>query len=181
MPEPYVDFSIFDQIKKKDAGDPVTLVNSYLKRKGANCIHIYTDGSNNLNKVKAKIGISIHQLQRISNNVSFFTTELVAILWALGWVEEVRPGKIIICSDSAAALMALKGGKSGARPDQTVEMMTVLNQVSKLENTVGFRLAHVGVLESEEADKTSKIAVNRKEVLYARVERKPLIQGIAKL
>ncbi len=46
---------------------------------------------------------------------------LVAILWALGWVEKVRPGKIIICSDSTAALMALKGGTSGARPDLIVD------------------------------------------------------------
>lgn len=72
---------------------------------------IDTDGSKNLDDGKAAIGLSIPQLQiqhgkRISNHV--FTAELVAILWALGWVEEVRPGKLIICSDSAAALMALK-------------------------------------------------------------------------
>lgn len=49
----------------------------------------------------------------------------MANLWALEWVEEVRPGKIIICSNSTAALRALKGGKSGARPDLIVEIMTV--------------------------------------------------------
>lgn len=59
--------------------------------------------------------------------MSVVTIELVAILWALGWVEEVRPGNIIICSDSAAALMALKSGKSGGRPDLLVEMLIVLN------------------------------------------------------
>ena len=110
----------------------MTLVNNYLKGKWANYIQIYTDGFKNLNNGKAAIGISIPQLQiqqgkRISNHVSVFTTELVAILWALGWVEEVRPGKIIICSDSTAALMALKGGESGARSDLIVEIMTVLN------------------------------------------------------
>lgn len=42
------------------------------------------------------------------------TAELVAILWALGSVEEVRTKDIVKCSDSAAALMAQK---SGARPD----------------------------------------------------------------
>ena len=119
LPEPDVDLSILDQIKKKDADDPVTLVNNYLKGKWANYIQIYTDGSKNLNNSKAAIGISIPQLQiqhgkRISNHMSVFTAELVAILWALGWVEEVRQGKIIICSDSTAALMALKGGESGA-------------------------------------------------------------------
>lgn len=38
------------------------------------------------------------------------------------WMEEVRPRKLIICSGSAAALMALQTGKSGARPDLMVEI-----------------------------------------------------------
>ena len=67
--------------------------------------------------------------------MSVFTTELVAILWSLGWDEE---GKIIIFSDSTAALMALNGGKSGAGPDLIVEILTLLNRVSKFGNTVGF-------------------------------------------
>ena len=153
LPEPDVDLSKLDQIKKKDAGDPVTLVNNYLKGKWADYIQIYTDGSKNLNNGKATIGISIPQIQiqqgkQISNYMSVFTTELVAILWALGCVEEVRLGKIIICSDSTAALMALKGGESGARPDLIVKIMTVLNRVSKLGNTVGFFWvpAHVGAV-----------------------------------
>ena len=60
----------------------------------------------------------------------------------------VRPGNIIICSYSAAALMAFKGGKSEARPDLIVEIMTVLNRVSKVGNTVGFfwAPAHIEVL-----------------------------------
>ena len=88
-----------------------------------------------------------------------FTTELVAILWAVGWDEE---GKIIIFSDSTAALMALNGGKSGTRPDLIVEILTVLNRVSKLGNTVGLYWVpgQVGVQGNEEADKTAKRAVN---------------------
>ncbi len=34
-----------------------------------------------------------------------------------------------ICSDSIAALMALKGGEKGARPDLIVEILTVLKLV----------------------------------------------------
>ncbi len=116
-------------IQNKDAGEPETLVSDHLREKWAGYMQIYTDGSKNLNNGKAAVGISILQSEiqhgkRISDHVSVFTTELVAILWALGWVENVRPGKIIICSDSTAALM---GGTSGARPDLIVDILTVPN------------------------------------------------------
>jgi ribonuclease HI len=41
---------------------------------------------------------------------SVFTSELMAVLWALRWIEESRPREVIICSDSAAALEALRKG-----------------------------------------------------------------------
>ena len=47
---------------------------------------------------------------RISNGSSAFTSKLPAILGALRWIEETRPGEVIICSDSAAALDALRDG-----------------------------------------------------------------------
>ena len=63
--------------------------------------------------------------RRISNGSSVFTSEVMAILWALRWIEETRPREVIICSDSAAALEALKGGKSKARPDIVTDILTV--------------------------------------------------------
>lgn len=42
---------------------------------------------------------------RISDESSVFTSELMAILWALRWVEETK-AREVICSDSAAALEA---------------------------------------------------------------------------
>ena len=47
---------------------------------------------------------------RISNGSSVFTSKLPAILWALRWIEETRPRAVIICSDSAAVLDALRVG-----------------------------------------------------------------------
>ncbi len=113
--------------------------------------------------------------------MSVFTTELVAILWALGWVEEVKRGDVFTCSDSAAALMALKGGRSGARPDLLVEILIILKQIFKLGNTVGFVwvLAHIGVVRNKKADMAAKRTINRKnldiEVRYEGAECKSLI------
>ena len=55
--------------------------------------------------------------RRISNGSSVFTSEHMAILWALRWIEETRSREVIICTDSAAALGASRRGKSKARPD----------------------------------------------------------------
>ena len=55
-----------------------------------------------------QLGVKIGR--RISNGSSVFTSELMAVLWALRWIEESRPREVIICSDSAAALEALRKG-----------------------------------------------------------------------
>lgn len=92
---------------------------------------------------KAAIGISIPQLCikqgfRLSDNMTAFYIELVAILWALGWLEGQTPGRNVLCSDSTAALMAIKSRKSEARPDLIIEVLIALNWVIKEGNTVGF-------------------------------------------
>lgn len=72
------------------------------------------------------------------DNMSAFSTELVAILLALGWLEGQRPGRNVLYSDSTAALMAIKSRKSEARPDLIIEVLIALNFVIKEGNTVGF-------------------------------------------
>ena len=62
-----------------------------------------------------QLGVKIGR--RISNGSSVFTSEHMAILWALRWIEETRSREVIICTDSAAALGASRRGKSKARPD----------------------------------------------------------------
>lgn len=43
----------------------------------------------------------------MSNNLATYTAELVAIIVALQWTEDVRPDGVIICSDSMSALNSL--------------------------------------------------------------------------
>lgn len=82
---------------------------------------MFTDDSRDPDSGKAGFRVNVAQPglainKCTANETSVFTTELLAILWAW-WTEDVRPIKILICSDSAAALTGLKGGKSTAWPD----------------------------------------------------------------
>ena len=65
---------------------------------------------------------------RVSDNSSVFTTELLAIFWAVKFVEQAKPEEVVICSDSAAALQALKAGKSNARQDIVMDILSVMNR-----------------------------------------------------
>ena len=54
---------------------------------------------------------------------------MLALVWTLGWVEEVGPKRVILCSDSAASLVALKEGKLKAHPHLIIDMLMVLHRV----------------------------------------------------
>ena len=45
--------------------------------------------------------LDIIKYKRLSEGVSVYTTELLAIIWAMQRVEEIRPGPVVIGSDSA--------------------------------------------------------------------------------
>ena len=73
------------------------------------------------------------------NGKSVFTTELLTIVWALRWMEDIRPNKVVICSDSAAALMSLREAKSKARPDFINEIfLSVLFRIGRTDCEVKF-------------------------------------------
>ena len=101
--------------------------------------------------------------RRLSEGVSVFTAELMAIVWALEWVEEVQPGQVVVCSDSAAVLMTLGEGKLGVRSDLVVELLVLLYKIEKAGGEVVFLWvpSHVGVEGNEVADGAAKRALRR--------------------
>lgn len=80
----------------------------------------------------------------------------------LGWEEEVGSKRVNVCSDSDTSLVALKEGKSKARPDLIIELLP-LYRVGQKGSKVGFLWvpAHVGVGRNEAADKVAKAALRR--------------------
>ncbi len=79
--------------------------------------------------------------KRLSDHLSVFTTELLAIILALQWIEEVQPERTVICSDSMAVLTSLLSGKSEARQDLVFEVLLNLFRIRQLRievNPSGF-------------------------------------------
>lgn len=95
-----------------------------------------------------------------------FTAELLAILWALWWTEDLNISRVLICSDSAAALMALRGGKSTARPEIVIEILSVLFRVGKARCEVKFCWVpgHAGIQGNETADLLAKATLKKGEI-----------------
>ena len=123
LPEVEVDFKISERMREKGRGDPEDLVRERIYEKWAGYLQVYTDGSMDPNSKRVGFTVHIPSLQITqSRRLSVFTSEVVALLWALNWVE-VRPQQVIICSDSAAALAALQGGRSRVRPDLICELL----------------------------------------------------------
>lgn len=98
--------------------------------------------------------------------MSVFTSELLAIIIALQWIEEVQPEKAVICSDSMAALKSLQSAKSEARQDLVFEILQNLFTIRQLRIMVSFLWvpAHVGVDGNEEADMLAKKALNNEQI-----------------
>jgi len=58
---------------------------------------------------------------RLTDEVSVYTAKLTAIIIGLQWVEQVRPNKIVICSDSSSALISIFHARSD-REDLIMEI-----------------------------------------------------------
>jgi len=115
-------------LEEEDKSGIACSVELCLQQEMATHLGIFTDGSRDPVSRRAGFGVYVAQLNlwsglRITDGSSVFATELLAILWALWWVEDVKPDRVLICSDSAAALTALQVGKSKARPDLINEIV----------------------------------------------------------
>lgn len=112
-------------LQEEDKREVRMSVEEYLRAARGDKTFIFTDRSRDPVSQRAGFGIYIEQPElkfsvRVSDEISVFTTELMAILWALKWVKGDKPKEVVTCSDSAAALEALRAGKSKARPDLSI-------------------------------------------------------------
>jgi len=74
-------------------------------------LKIYTDGAKNKQEcVGVYIHIpdfKIHLSKRLTDRLSVYTAEIVAVIIALQWVEEVRPDRVVICTDTLAIIKSI--------------------------------------------------------------------------
>ena len=90
--------------------------------------------------------------------VSVFTAELLAISMALQLISAipVTPFAIVICSDSKAALTAIKSDSQNAREDLVREIATTTHQLITRGTEVRFQWVPAHVCLSEKADRAAK-------------------------
>ncbi|XP_037531828.1 uncharacterized protein LOC119409038 [Nematolebias whitei] len=164
LPEAIVDLSIMAKKQEKshviDRFAVQLHLNSYYGH-----VQIYTDAS----KIDGRIGIAftipefnVNIGKRVTDRLSIYTGELLAILLALQWIEDVKPLQAIICSDSSSALISIKYNNTDSRMDILLEIYHTLFRIQNMGLVVIFVWvpAHIGLVGNEKADKTAKKATH---------------------
>jgi ribonuclease HI len=131
---------------------------------------IYTDGSkDHRNRVGAAIysaDLKAERNFRLSDNISIYTAELVAIHEALRFIRDHKITKAIILSDSLSALQSLESGKSKCRPNLILEQQELLLEIYNAGGKIHFMWipGHTGIDGNEQADKLAKLALQKDNI-----------------
>lgn len=170
-PMPLIDLQIHKEINNQISIPTKLVVEQYVNREYYSVLQVFTDGSKEPESCRTAAAVfiptfNIKIAKRLSDHVSVFTTELLAIILALQWIEEVQPSRIVICTDSMAALTSLMSGKSESRQDLIFEVLQGLFRARQLGVLVFFLWvpAHVGVDGNEEVDKLAKKALKHPQI-----------------
>ena len=129
-------------------------------------LHVYSDGS--MDKKFGHVGCSFvvpafkysHGF-RLPGEASILSAELVAILVALEWVDEIKPNDVVIFSDCMSAIISL--GKFNSDNKIVCDIQrTCLSLASQgIQIEIVWVPGHVGVSGNEWADVTAKKASTR--------------------
>lgn len=186
LAQPEIDTQLHENRREmSEAISLITYVSEYIKNSHYSFLQIYTDGSKNLDNGRTGAAFYVTEFEvkkagRITNGTSIYTGEMIAILMALEWVYEVRPDKVIICSDSMAVLNSLQSFETN-RTDILIEIMIRLYSLKQMRIIIRFMWvpAHVGIQGNEEADKVAKESLKMEEpiinISLSRAEGKQLI------
>ena len=151
---------------KKDQNPLVLAVTARLclEEKYQHHLKIFTDGSMMQDGAAGAAFVS-PEFKNLTHSyslpaVSVFTAELLAISMALQHISAipVTPFAIVICSDSKAALTAIKSDSQNAREDLVREIATTTHQLITRGTEVRFQWvpAHVCLSGNEKADRAAK-------------------------
>lgn len=136
-----------------------------------NTTHIYTDGSKtDNNKTGYAVYIPKYDVKisiRTSNNISVYTTEMLAIKHSLKWIltnpQKTNTTPITILTDSKSSIEALEA-------PITKKTTNLINQIKDLITQIENRIeivwipAHVGIKGNEKADLLAKQATDKQNI-----------------
>ena len=91
---------------------------------------LFTDGFKDPDSARTGAGdynseFGVQICRSLTDELSTYSIELLAIVVALQWVEDVQPIRIMVCSDSLSVLKSLSSGKSN-RNDLLLEVLMLL-------------------------------------------------------
>jgi ribonuclease HI len=98
--------------------------------------------------------------RRLTDDLSEYSVELLAIVVALQWVEDIQPVRNKVCSDSLSVFNSLSSGKSN-RSYLLLEVFMLLRRIERLGVVVRFCWvpAFAGVEGNEIVDQLAKRAL----------------------
>ena len=158
-----VNLSLGEKIKKTDNPEFIKIHARELMQEYNTMTHIYTDGSK---MADGKIGsafcvpsLGVDKAIRISDNLTVYTAELIAIKQALIWIKQAPANSYVIFSDSLSALQSLDTGSCASRPNTVQKIKELLTEVTKRSEVVFVWIpSHVGIAGNERADHLAKSA-----------------------
>lgn len=128
--------------------------------------HVYTDGSKDPERYKAGASFVIpdhdHYVPiRTDPNLSVFTTELIAIEYAIVWLMKNKSPQATIFTDSLSSVQALQSGYSNTRPDKINIILSLLDKAKSKGQHIDIEWipSHVGIPGNEAADATAKLGM----------------------
>ena len=167
---PIIDLQIQMKIKNEKNILKNIIAQQYLDQTYSSWVQIFTDGSKDPVSGRTAAAVYIPKFQisikkRITDHISIFAAELVAMMVALQWVEDVKPRLVAICSDSFAAITSLVSGNKVSRQDIIYEILASLLRISSVSLIVFVWVpAHVGLEANEVVDRLAKQAVKHNEI-----------------
>jgi ribonuclease HI len=149
---PEVDITLQEKVNKSDLPHLANTETKILINKYIGQTHIYTDGSKDPDSGRVASAVVIPSIQyekidRLTNNTSIYTAELLAIRNAMCWIHDSDIIKAVIFSDSLSSLISLKSNNSQSRPDLLNEIILLYNKVLNLgkQVTIVWCPAHIGI------------------------------------
>ncbi|XP_026114930.1 uncharacterized protein LOC113093328 [Carassius auratus] len=128
LPQPKVDLLLLESRQDKNGRQlEAEMTKEYIGSKYEQYAHVFTDASKDPQKERVGVAYIIPRLkvargERISDHVSVFTGELLAIMVAINKINEMGLSKTLICSDSSSWLEAQK---SDTRQDIVLEILQI--------------------------------------------------------
>ncbi|XP_050975638.1 uridine 5'-monophosphate synthase isoform X1 [Labeo rohita] len=172
FPLPAVDLRIQQELKDNSNNIPIWyIVQKYFEEHFPQSQVIFTDGSKDPETGCAGAAVYVPMCEfyikkRVTNHLSVYTTELLAIILALNWIEEMEINNSVIASDSFSALESIKSGRSSARMDIVYNIFCKMYdlKVKGISTQFIWVPAHTGVEGNEKVDILAKQSLRIKEI-----------------